>query len=91
VVETLLFEATGLEVLDHEICLMSACPLAVAMSMVTKRLLRLQAVKSPACWASSPRSARICVHHGPASTRERSSTWMPARATAGVEASVMVL
>ena len=31
---------------------------------------------------SAPRSARICVHHGPASTRERSRTLMPSRAAA---------
>src|SRR5438477_7839452 len=29
---------------------------------------------------SAPRSAKVCVHHGPASTRDRSSTRTPASA-----------
>src|SRR6218665_1909925 len=90
------------------ICRISAWPSALARSMVTERLLRLQAVKELACavslpaasrrkggpqWrvsspapgrptltTSPPRSASICVHQGPASTRERSSTLMPASA-----------
>ena len=38
---------------------------------------------------SAPKSPRICVAHGPASTRERSSTRTPARAALGRWCSIM--